>query len=100
MGALLTYKLFSSLRTSAKVHQIGGFGTYFGQRFSFKKLAFAVSERIKIKLSNLGLVKKDKQLDEGKLCSFFAKPQKQIGRVHFVRAKGSDKTLKMNRLLI
>jgi hypothetical protein len=25
----------------------------------------------------LGLVKKEKQLDERKLCSFFAKPQKQ-----------------------
>jgi hypothetical protein len=45
----------------------------------FKK----VSERIKIKLTNLGLAKKDKQLDERKLCSFFAKPQKQIGRVYF-----------------
>jgi hypothetical protein len=36
-----------------------------------------ISERLKIKLSNLGLAKKDKQLDERKLCSFFAKPQKQ-----------------------
>jgi hypothetical protein len=42
-----------------------------------------VSERIKIKRSNLGLVKKDKQLDARKLCSFFAKPQKQIGVVYF-----------------
>jgi hypothetical protein len=42
-----------------------------------------VSERLKIKLSNLGLVKKDKQLDARKLCSFFAKPQKQIGEVYF-----------------
>jgi hypothetical protein len=42
-----------------------------------------LSERIKIKLSNLGLVKKDKQLDERDLCSFFAKPSKQIGRVDF-----------------
>jgi hypothetical protein len=42
-----------------------------------------ISERIKIKLSNLGLVKKDKQLYERKLCSFFAKPPKQIGRVYF-----------------
>jgi hypothetical protein len=31
----------------------------------------------------LGLVKKDKQLYERKLCSFFNKPQKQIGRVYF-----------------
>jgi hypothetical protein len=42
-----------------------------------------LSERLKIKLSNLGLVKKDKQLYERKLCSFFAKPQKQIGGVYF-----------------
>jgi hypothetical protein len=42
-----------------------------------------ISERLKIKLSNLGLVKKDKQLYERKLSSFFAKPQKQIGRVYF-----------------
>jgi hypothetical protein len=28
-------------------------------------------------------VKKEKQLDERKLCSFFAKPQKQIGGVYF-----------------
>jgi hypothetical protein len=28
-------------------------------------------------------VKKDKQLDESKLCSFFAKPQKQIGGGYF-----------------
>jgi hypothetical protein len=31
----------------------------------------------------LGLAKKDKQLDERKLCSFFAKSQKQIGVVYF-----------------
>jgi hypothetical protein len=31
----------------------------------------------------LGLAKKDKQLYERKLCSFFAKSQKQIGRVYF-----------------
>jgi hypothetical protein len=31
----------------------------------------------------LGLAKKDKQLDERKLCSFFAKPPKQIGVVYF-----------------
>jgi hypothetical protein len=42
-----------------------------------------ISERIKIKRSNLGLAKKDKQLDERKLCSFFAKPPKQIGVVYF-----------------
>jgi hypothetical protein len=40
-------------------------------------------ERLKIKLSNLGLVKIDKQLDERKLRSIFAKPQKQIGMVYF-----------------
>jgi hypothetical protein len=46
-----------------------------------------ISERLKIKLSNLGLVKKEnylfKQLYARKLCSFFAKPQKQIGEVYF-----------------
>jgi arsenate reductase (glutaredoxin) len=42
-----------------------------------------ISERIKIKRSNLGLAKKDKQLDARKLCSFFAKSQKQIGVVYF-----------------
>jgi hypothetical protein len=31
----------------------------------------------------LGLAKKDKQLDARKLCSFFAKSQKQIGVVYF-----------------
>jgi hypothetical protein len=45
--------------------------------------AKTVSERLKIKRSNLGLAKKEKQLDERKLCSFFAKPQKQIGVVYF-----------------
>jgi hypothetical protein len=35
-------------------------------------------ERKKIRWADLGLVKKEKQLDERKLCSFFAKPQKQI----------------------
>jgi hypothetical protein len=40
-------------------------------------LAIELSEREKIRWTGLGLVKKDKQLDESKLCSFFAKPQKQ-----------------------
>jgi hypothetical protein len=40
-----------------------------------------VCERKKIKRTNLGLAEKDKQLYERKLCSFFAKPQKQIGVV-------------------
>jgi hypothetical protein len=35
-----------------------------------------LSERIKIKCANLGLAKKDKQLDERKLSSFFAKTSK------------------------
>jgi hypothetical protein len=40
-------------------------------------------ERKKIRWTDLGLVKKEKQLDERKLCSFFAKPQKQIRPVYF-----------------
>jgi hypothetical protein len=35
-------------------------------------------ERKKIRWTDLGLVKKDKQVTERRLCSFFAKPQKQI----------------------
>jgi hypothetical protein len=44
---------------------------------------YLISERKKIKRSSLGLAKKDKQLDERKLCSFFAKPQKQTGLLYF-----------------
>jgi hypothetical protein len=40
-------------------------------------------ERKKIKWTDLGLVKKEKQLDERKLSSFFAKPQKQICPLYF-----------------
>jgi hypothetical protein len=40
-------------------------------------------ERKKIRGTDLGLVKKEKQLDERKLCSFFAKPQKQICPLYF-----------------
>jgi hypothetical protein len=40
-------------------------------------------ERKKIRWTDLGLVKKEKQLDERKLCSFFAKPQKQIRPFYF-----------------
>jgi hypothetical protein len=40
-------------------------------------LRFYLRERKKIRWTGLGLVKKDKQLYERKLCSFFAKPQKQ-----------------------
>jgi hypothetical protein len=36
----------------------------------------------KIKRSNLDLAKKDTQLTEKKLCSYFAKPLKQIGVVY------------------
>jgi hypothetical protein len=50
---------------------------------SFLRALLLLSERKKIKCTNLGLAKKDKQLDESKLCSFFAKPQKQIGMVYF-----------------
>jgi hypothetical protein len=43
-----------------------------------KNLDFApVRERKKKRWTGLGLVKKEKQLDERKLSSFFAKPQKQ-----------------------
>jgi hypothetical protein len=48
-------------------------------------------ERKKIRWADLGLVKKEKQLDERKLCSFFAKPQKQICPLYF-----SSKTLIVN----
>jgi hypothetical protein len=37
----------------------------------------------KIRWTDLGLVKKDKELDEMKLCSFFAKPQKQMHPFYF-----------------
>jgi hypothetical protein len=37
-----------------------------------------VRERKKRRWTDWGLVKKEKQLDERKLSSFFAKPQKQI----------------------
>jgi hypothetical protein len=42
-----------------------------------------LGERKKIRWTDLGLVKKDKQLDERKSCSFFAKPQKQIRPFYF-----------------
>jgi hypothetical protein len=46
-------------------------------------LAKVVQERKKIRWTDLGLVKKEKQLTGRKLCSFFAKPHKQICPPYF-----------------
>jgi hypothetical protein len=49
----------------------------------FCSLVRVLRERKKIRWTDLGLVKKDKQLTVRKMCSFFAKPQKQIGPPYF-----------------
>jgi hypothetical protein len=45
--------------------------------------SFVLRERKKIRWTDLGLVKKEKQLTGRKLCSFFANPQKQIRPFYF-----------------
>ncbi len=49
----------------------------------FKTEQQQARERKKMRWTDLGLAKKEKQLDERKLCSFFAKPQKQICPPYF-----------------